>query len=298
MPLTTFFRAIRPPFLLLTPVCIFLGLSTSLHSLSSADTIVALLVLLGAVCAHISVNTLNEYHDFKSGLDIETSRTPFSGGRGALPANPAMASRIRCLGLASLLLTVAIGCYLVVDRGIQILPVGLAGIVLVVSYTPWLNRMPLAGLVAPGLGFGVLMVVGSDLILTGRFSDAVWRIALVPFCLINNLLLLNQYPDLEADAKAGRNTFPIAYGLRKSHVIYAIFALAAYAWIPVLIARGHLPTLGVIAVTPAVLSLIALTGAIRFTTTIGDHPRFLAANVAAALLAPLLLGIAIIFGNG
>jgi len=44
-----------------------------------------MLALLGAFLAHVSVNTLNEYYDFKSGLDLETIRTPFSGGSGALP---------------------------------------------------------------------------------------------------------------------------------------------------------------------------------------------------------------------
>ncbi len=42
-----------------------------------------MLALLGAFLAHISVNTLNEYFDFKSGLDLETIKTPFSGGSGA-----------------------------------------------------------------------------------------------------------------------------------------------------------------------------------------------------------------------
>ena len=47
-----------------------------------------MLVLIGAVSAHISVNTFNEYFDFLSGLDAKTVKTPFSGGSGALVENP------------------------------------------------------------------------------------------------------------------------------------------------------------------------------------------------------------------
>ena len=69
MPMTTILRAIRPPFLLLTPVCVFLGLSTSLHSLSPADTIVALLVLLGAM------NTASAAGDVIAAATIHSANT-------------------------------------------------------------------------------------------------------------------------------------------------------------------------------------------------------------------------------
>ena len=54
----------RPSFLVLTPVCIFLGLSTSLSSQAPINVFMFFLVLTGALAAHISVNTLNEYYDF------------------------------------------------------------------------------------------------------------------------------------------------------------------------------------------------------------------------------------------
>jgi hypothetical protein len=50
-----------------------------------------LLIFIGALFAHISVNTLNEYFDFKSGLDLTANKTPFSGGSGALPNTPDVA---------------------------------------------------------------------------------------------------------------------------------------------------------------------------------------------------------------
>lgn len=289
-------KTIRPSFLTLTPVCVFLGFSTSLATTAPISIVNFILVLTGALFAHISVNTLNEYYDFKSGLDFKTEKTPFSGGSGALPDNPEVAKLTLALGLASLLLTILIGIYLIQKQGFQILPVGIAGVVLVVTYTQWLNRFPLLCLLAPGLGFGVLMVVGTHMVLAGANSLLPWLVALVPFFLMNNLLLLNQYPDIKADADVGRKTFPIAFGLKKSNFIYALFMAAAYSLILLLIVKGDIPKLSIIALAPLFLSLFALSGAIKYSVKIGSHPRYMAANVAAAMLTPLLLGIAIING--
>jgi 1,4-dihydroxy-2-naphthoate octaprenyltransferase len=296
MRLKTVLQTFRPSFLVLTPACVFLGLSTALASYASLNGFIMLLVLVGAIAAHISVNTLNEYHDFNSGLDLKTNRTPFSGGSGALPANPEAATAVLIAGMASLLVTITIGCYFIVERGISILPVGIAGVALVITYTQWINRSPLLCLIAPGLGFGILMVVGAHLVLTGEYSRPVWLVALVPFFLTNNLLLLNQYPDIDADASAGRNTLPIAFGLNTSNVVYALFMVAAYSTILLLIVTGYLPGLGVIALLPMAFSLFALSGAVRYSSRIGEHPLYMGANVAAALLTPLLLGISIITG--
>lgn len=294
MQLKVLFQTFRPSFLVLTPVCVFLGLATAMASGAPINFFMFFLVLIGAMFAHISVNMLNEYHDFKSGLDLKTEKTAFSGGSGALPAHPDMAGGVLTVGLLFLLLTILIGVYLVMLRGMQIMPIGLLGVVLIVAYTQWLNRLPLLCLLAPGLGLGVLMVVGTQVILTGEHSRLAWLVSLVPFLLVNNLLLLNQYPDIQADASAGRNTFPIAFGLKNSNGVFAVFSMAAYSLILFLIVQGHLPTLGIIVMLPLALSLFALIGAIKYEAKIGDFPRYMAANVAAALLTPLLLGISLI----
>lgn len=98
----------RVPFLILTPVCVFLGASVVADQ-KKISLLSLLLALLGALLAHISVNTLNEYFDFKSGLDFTTKRTKFSDGSGALPQNPEMVSTVFITGAASLVFTLMIG---------------------------------------------------------------------------------------------------------------------------------------------------------------------------------------------
>jgi len=296
MKLKIALQTIRPSFLVLTPVCVFLGLSISLSMETPIIVSTLLLTLLGATSAHVSVNMLNEYYDFKSGLDFKTKRTSFSGGSGALPDNPEMAGLIFVSGLVTLFITIVIGIYFVLESDIQILPIGLIGVALVITYTQWLNRLPVLCLIAPGLGFGVLMVVGTHVMLNSEHSRLVWLVSLIPFFLINNLLLLNQYPDIKADASVGRNTFPIAFGLRNSNIVYAIFMLTTYALILIYIVAGYIPTLSVIALIPFVFSLFALIGAIKHKSKIGDFPQHLGANVASTILTPLLLAISIING--
>ena len=289
----TLINTTRPPFLILTPVCVFFGLSLSLLN-STVDWPSFSLILIGALAAHISVNTLNEYFDFKSGLDLKTVKTPFSGGSGALPAHPEAAQLVLIAGLVSLAITAIIGLYFLFSGNLDILPIGLIGVILVVTYTQWLNRLPLICLIAPGLGFGLLMVLGTHIVLGGSLSIQLCLLSLIPFFLTNNILLLNQYPDLQADKESGRNTFPIAFGLKASTFVYGAFALAAYALIGVSIVAGHLPKLAVIALLPAALSLFAFLGAAKYNSRIGEYPQHLAANVAAGILTPLLLGTSMI----
>ncbi|MDI6743701.1 MAG: hypothetical protein QMD11_13280, partial [Smithella sp.] len=56
----------RPNFLILTPACVTLGVATAFWSGAPLNLLYIALILSGAVLAHISVNALNEYHDFKS----------------------------------------------------------------------------------------------------------------------------------------------------------------------------------------------------------------------------------------
>jgi len=296
MNLKTILRTIRPTFLVLTPVCVFLGMSVSVATGTTIDWFKFLLVISGAIFSHIGVNTLNEYLDFKSGLDLVTEKTAFSGGSGALPENPEMADYVLLFGLFSLFLSILVGLYLLMEVGLIILPVGLLGLILVISYTQWINRNALLCLIAPGVGFGVLMVVGTDVSLAGSHSLKALLVSLVPFFLMNNLLLLNQFPDMKADASVGRKTFPIVYGLKISNIVYAVSALAAFSLIVVYIIAGYIPVLSVIALVPLVFSAVALKGAVQYMSEVKDHPGYMAANVIAALTTPLFLGIAIILG--
>jgi 1,4-dihydroxy-2-naphthoate octaprenyltransferase len=247
MKVKTVVLSMRVPFLALTIACVFLGASTVIANQTNVSLPMLTLALLGALLAHISVNTLNEYFDFKSGLDLETIKTQFSGGSGALPQNPDMVGTVLTVGVTSSIALFMIGSFFVWLYGTGIVPIGITGLILIATYTGWINKHPLICLIAPGLGFGFLMVAGTQFVLQGQYTALSWFVAVVPFFLVNNLLLLNQYPDIKADANAGRNHFPIAYGVNRSNMVYGFFTLATAAIIIGYVLTGLLPVFSLIA---------------------------------------------------
>jgi len=294
MKLKVIFQSMRPSFLLLTFVCVFLGASTVVANQSSVSLSLLILALLGALLAHISVNTLNEYFDFKSGLDLETVKTPFSGGSGALPDNPEMLTTVYLVGIMSSSILFLIGMFFVWKTGVGIIPIGLIGLLLIATYTGWVNKHPFFCLIAPGLGFGFLMVVGTQFVLQGEYTTLSWLVSVIPFFLVNNLLLLNQYPDIQADINAGRKHFPIVYGVQRSTVVYGLFALLTILTILAYVVLGYLPVLALIALLPMPLAFFSMYGANKYGETLGYYPQYLGANVAVTLLVPLLLGMSLI----
>jgi 1,4-dihydroxy-2-naphthoate octaprenyltransferase len=283
----------RVPFLILTPACVLLGIATAVHSGVQINPLQILLVLIGAVCTHISVNALNEYDDFKSGLDSQTQRTPFSGGSGTLPANPGMAKSALITALVTLGIVAITGIYFSWVRGIALLPLGLLGMVVIVAYTPWLTRIPLLCLIAPGLGFGPLMVMGTHFALTGEYSLTAFLASLIPFFLVSNLLLLNQFPDVEADKTVGRRHYPILLGRQTSSSIFSTFLILTYVAIAVGVALTILPLGSLLGLLTLILAIPLLRGSISHANDIQLLVPLLGKNVMVNLLTPLLVAIGI-----
>ena len=275
MKVKTVIMSMRVPFLALTFVCVFLGASTVVTNQTNVSLPMLTLALLGALLAHISVNTLNEYFDFKSGLDLETVKTQFSGGSGALPQNPDMVGTVLTVGIASSIALFMIGSFFVWSYGAGIVPIGITGLLLIATYTGWINKHPFICLIAPGIGFGFFMVAGTQFVLQGQYTALSWLVAAVPFFMVNNILLLNQYPDIKADTNAGRNHFPIAYGVNRSNMVYGFFTLATVFIIIGYILTGLLPVLSLIALLPMPLAFFSLYGAIKYGETIGKYPQYL-----------------------
>lgn len=295
----TLLGSMRVPFLILSPVCVFLAAATAFSETGQLEIFRTSLALVGALAAHISVNTFNEYLDFRSGLDANTIKTPFSGGSGALIANPDAANSVFALAMGSLILTCLIGGYFAIQLGWTIIPLGLLGILLIVTYTQWINRHPLLCLIAPGLAFGPVMVIGSYWVFVGSYSLLSIWVALIPFFLTNNLLLLNQLPDIEADKQSGRWHAPIAYGGKASIYLYALFIFAALSCLLLGVFVQVLPPLCLIAVLTLLPSIIVIKG-VSQSVTLPKHERakaltpYLGINVAITLLTPCLTAIAIL----
>lgn len=294
--LATVFQASRPKFLLLGPLCVLLGISMAFHQQSVINVGNATVCLLLAVFSHISVNLLNEYHDAKTGLDDNTIRTPFSGGSGALQIQPSASKAVIVAAWTSVFISVLLGIYLALNISLWLVAWGIMGMILVLAYTPWINRSPWLCLIAPGLGFGLIMVLGSYVVLVEHIEWQNILIALPVFGLINNLLLLNQFPDAAADSKVGRKHFVICYGYARAAQAYLAFVGFIYVAIALLLAFEILPLLSAVALGGAAVGLIIFIKARNFT--IDKLPGllpFMGLNVAQTLLVPLIIAISLFF---
>jgi 1,4-dihydroxy-2-naphthoate octaprenyltransferase len=288
----------RPPFLILAPACTLAGIGVAFWRMDGQiNWWFAALCILGAVAAHISVNALNEYFDFKSGLDAKTRRTPFSGGSGTLPANPQAAGYAFITGIVGLAVVAAIGAFFTIQRGWGIVPLGLLGMLVIYVYTTWLLRSPVLSLICPGLGFGTLVVMGTDFVLTGSYSLPGFLVSLVPFFLVNNLLLLNQFPDVEADKTTQRRHYPITIGRKASAKIFVAFYTLAYLVILVGIFIFHTPYLSLLGLLTLVLAIPAGLCALRNAVDIPKLMPALGQNVLVNILTPVLVAIGFFIGK-
>lgn len=282
---------IRFPFLLLTPCCMSVGVATGFREVKTLDWVPIFLALFGGLCAHLSVNTFNEYFDYRNGLDSKTTRTLFSGGSGVLVQYPQMAPFALLLALGSLGITIGIGIFFLFKRGIGLLPIGLLGILTIFFYTPWITRHPWICLIAPGFGFGTCMVLGTHFVITGSYSLEALAGSFVPFFLVNDLLLLNQFPDVEPDREVGRRHFVIVFGRRKSALVYAVFLLLVYVWVLAGIFIGFFPKGTSLAFLTLPLALLTIRGVLKKVEDVSRLIPSMKINVILNLVTPVLFAV-------
>jgi 1,4-dihydroxy-2-naphthoate octaprenyltransferase len=288
------FLEVRPQFLLLSVVLAFLGTTVAWYE-GFFNLGFALLAFLGILLNHIAVNVLNDWHDNKSGIDRNTVRTPFSGGSGIIQANLMTSRQVFWLGLVAFILSVPIGIYFIMVKGLILLPLLLVAGLCVLLYTPLLTRLGWPEW-APGVGLGLLPVLGAYFVQTGNYA-AVAIVAAVPAgILVHNLLFLNEFPDESADRKAGRKTLPITIGKDASAWLYSALTVGVYLWIIGGVAVGKMPY-------PALLGLLTLPfafKAIRGSFQHRDMSKLVpaqAANVMVVLLTQLLMGVGYILAG-
>jgi 1,4-dihydroxy-2-naphthoate octaprenyltransferase len=284
------FQQIRGPFLFLSVALTLIGIATA-HWHGFGNLRHSVLLTAGVVLAHMSVNLFNEISDYKSKIDENTVRTPFSGGSGMLQSGRTKVGRATWAAYLSLLAAGAIGFYFCLVSGWMILFFMVCGALAVRFYTSYLAKWLLGEWVS-GLTLGSFVVIGSHYALTRFMTTDIIYIALVPGILTALLLFLNEFPDAEADRKGGRRHLVIFFGTRKSARIYA----GAVSLLFALIAAGpfveNIPYTALIAL--ATLPLGA--AAVFLTLKHHDQPERLVRaqglNVALVILTDLLLAVA------
>ena len=281
----------RAPFLLLPPTLVAAGAAAGAWD-GAFSWVRTVLALVGLVVLHMAVNILNEWSDMRTGIDLETERTPFSGGSGTLPAGGMSQRSALVFGLVCAGIGLVIGIWFLSKVGWLLLPIVLAGAVAVLAYTDVLARMGI-GEIAAGFGLGAGPVIGAALVQGGGWSRAAAAAAIPAFFMTFNLLLLNEFPDEEADRRGGRRNLVIIFGRRAAAWIYILAGLGTPLSLVISVVIGVLPPLALAAALPSLL----LVKPVRWALTDPGGPvpiPALGANVIWNLATNTLLALAVV----
>ncbi len=289
MSIKIWIKETRPQFLILSPVLVILGVSVAWRE-GYFDLLKFILTAVGLTLAHASVNVLNDYFDFKSGIDCFTTPTPFSGGSGILPKGLLKPESVYKFGLAGLSGAFLLGGYLAIVSGWQLIILVIIGGIVIYFYTSFLTKW-LIGELWAGLGLGTLPVIGTYFIQTGHFNSEILTVSLVPGFLTANLLLLNEFPDIEADRKGKRFHLVIALGRKKAAFLYALISLMAYFCIIGGVVAGIMPMTALIALIALIFAVKAIIKTFRYYDIIENLMPALKLNVVAILGTDILLAI-------
>lgn len=245
----------RANFLLLPVTLVAVGASASAYE-GAFDPVATLAALLGLLALHAAVNAFNEYSDFRRGIDLETQRTPFSGGSGTLPGG-APARIALGVGIGGSVFGIIVGAYFLYLIGLQLLPIYLLGALCVLGYTDFLARV-YVGEIFAGLGLGTLPVLGAALVQGGELGVTAIAASIPPFFMTFNLLLLNEFPDEKADRRGGRKNLLTLFGRKGAAKIYVLAGWLTKIALLVPILMGIFPWVCLLAFVPS-LALIPPT---------------------------------------
>jgi 1,4-dihydroxy-2-naphthoate octaprenyltransferase len=138
--------------------------------------------------------------------------------------------------------------------------------------------------------------MGTDFVLTGSYTWTAFVASCVPFFLVNDLLLLNQFPDVEADRAVGRRHFPIVIGRRASSVVYILFLVLTYCTIAAGVIGGLLPKTCLLGMATILMAVPASIGAWRNADDIEKLGPAMAINVGINVLTPALVAVGLFIG--
>jgi 1,4-dihydroxy-2-naphthoate octaprenyltransferase len=284
----------RPQFLTLSVVLAFLGTAIAWYH-GPVNIGYALLAGFGLMLTHGSVNALNDYFDYKSGIDFHTRRTPFSGGSGLLPEAKLPLKQALGIGVIIFLVALGIGIFFVMVKGWQLMPLLVIAVLCMVLYTPVILRTPWPEW-SPGLGLGMLPILGFYFVQAGTYDWKVLIVSVPSGILVHNLLLLNEFPDVEADRKGGRKTTPVMFGFDAAGRLFKTATILVYIWIigcviaTLITGTKIMPLYCLIALLTLPFAVKAMKGSSEYDDMNKLVPA-LGSNVQFILITQILLGV-------
>ena len=195
----------------------------------SFKAIPALLCLTFAILAQIAANFGNEYYDFKNGID-KKGRDGFRRGvtEGEIAPKAMKAATFITLGIAA-----AVGCAMLLYGPWWLIIAGILIMCFALAYSAGPYPLSHHGLgdIAVIIFFGIVPVILTWYLQSSSWDSAgpVAATSLTIGLLAANVLVVNNYRDMEDDAAVGKRTTAVIFGRRVMSVAYLLSGLAGMA---------------------------------------------------------------------
>jgi 1,4-dihydroxy-2-naphthoate octaprenyltransferase len=296
-----FWQLADPKIWIASTVPMVVGAAFAFGSTGRFDLYWFIVALIAVYCIEIGKNAVNEWVDYKSGVDrfiTPDKRTPFSGGKKTIVDGKLTLSEVVMIAVVTFAVACGIGLYIMFFKEMGIFWIGIAGVLLSIFYSLPPFKLAYRGLgeVTVGLTFGPLIVLGIYYLQTGRVDLSALWVSIPIGILIANVLWINQFPDYEADAQGNKRNWLVRLGKEKGVKVFALLFLAAYLWFILLavILRNPFWLLGLVSV-PLAVRAVKVAGQYY-----NDIPRLTEANlrmVQVYQLTGLTMTVAAILGR-
>ena len=216
--------AARPKTLAAAAVPVMIGLALAFADVGTAGfkTVPAVLCIAFAFVMQIDANFVNDYFDFVRGNDDDSRLGP---RRACAQGWIAPRQMLRAI-IITTTVACAVGLPLVVYGGWWLVAVGALCVVFCFLYT--------TSLASRGLGdalvlvfFGLVPVCMVYYLQAGTVTLEALLASLACGLVIDTLLLVNNYRDIDADTRAGKRTLVVRLGARRGRQAYLLAGVAA-----------------------------------------------------------------------
>lgn len=223
--LNSWLLASRPKTLLaaIVPVLVGSALAVSMKKFYLPYSLVALIC---SILIQIGTNFTNDLYDYLKGSDTVKRKGPRRVlASGLITINEMKLAIILVFGLTFLL-----GLYLVFSVGTLILWVGIFSILAGIMYTA--GPYPLAynglGDVFVFIFFGIIGTMGTFYLHTKEISTLSFLASVPVGALITNILVVNNFRDIEEDKEANKNTLAVKFGKNFSKWQFILLIVLSY----------------------------------------------------------------------
>ena len=248
-------RVIRVRFLLASVIAVSVGLAFNWNLNNSLDIFAAFLTFAGVISLHASVDLLNDFWDYKRGIDTLTKRTKMSGGTGVLPEGLLKPSSVYRAGILFLVIGGLIGGYFIITNGLVIAIILGFAIFSIYFYSTKIVDSGLAEFFVAMKG--TMIVLGTFFIQSNQLTYEATLGGIVVGVLSSLVLFIASFPDYNADKSKGRKTLVIAAGKKNATLVFWIFPIIALGTIILGVFLNLFPISSMIALVPFPLIILA-----------------------------------------